>query len=88
MKRICKNCKHSIRKRDRWKVVHHRFLFFHWTTTVHHNCTAPEMGPAKPRLKGEVPLPFDGPIDIGVVYRNSKTGEESYPTPRQEIANI
>jgi hypothetical protein len=41
VKRICKNCKHSIRKRDRWKVVHHRFLFFHWTTTVHHNCTAP-----------------------------------------------
>ena len=62
MKRVCHNCNRNILKVDRWHQTWHRFLWWRWKTYEHFNCADPSMGPAKPRLKGEVPLPFPGPM--------------------------
>ena len=56
--RNCSACKKPIAKTHRWRQTWHRFLFWTWRTYSHHHCDRPESGPAKPRLKGEVPLPF------------------------------
>ena len=38
------------------------------------------------RLAGEVPLPF--PVTTTYTYFNSETGQESQPTPAQELARL
>ena len=63
MRQTCKNCGRRFIRSDRWHRVHHRFLFWTWSTREHFSCADPTLGPAKPRLKGEVPLPFPGPME-------------------------
>ena len=61
MKRICKACGSPVLKRHRWRNVNRRFLWWSWKVVMHLNCKSPEEG-AVTRLKGEVPLPFPGPM--------------------------
>jgi hypothetical protein len=89
MKRICKKCNHTIRRTERWKHVYTKFLWFLTRKHVeHHNCSHPCDGPVKTvkRMAGEVPLPF--PVTTNYTYFNSETGQESQPTPAQELARI
>ena len=62
MKRICKACGSPVLKRHRWRNVNRRFLWWTWKVVMHLNCKSPEEG-AVTRLKGEVPLPFPGPME-------------------------
>jgi hypothetical protein len=61
MRQTCSKCKRRFFRSHRWHRRYHRFLFWTWTTREHFNCRQPELGPVK-RLKGEVPLPFPGPL--------------------------
>jgi hypothetical protein len=87
--RICSTCKKQIGRNHRWHEVNHSFLWFHWKTVAHHNCTLGHEcdGPApkRKRLPGEVPLPFPEPM---VIYRNTDTGEESEPVPASMISGL
>lgn len=86
--RICKNCGHTIRRCERWRVIHRVFWFFRLSDQyAHHNCLHPQEGPAPKtkRLPGEVPLPFPEPM---VSYRNTDTGEESEPVPASMISGL
>ena len=48
MKRICKKCNHTIRRTERWKHVHTKFLWFFTRKHVeHHSCLHPCDGPVK-----------------------------------------
>lgn len=60
----CKKCGSPFYRSHRWRKVNHRFLFWTWSHREHLNCQQPELGPSK-RLKGEVPLPFPGPLPEG-----------------------
>jgi hypothetical protein len=66
--RICSTCKKQIGRNHRWHEVNHSFLWFHWKTVAHHNCTLGHEcdGPAPKtkRLPGEVPLPFLEPVEL------------------------
>jgi hypothetical protein len=88
--RICSKCKHSIRRCERFHRVKSRFLGFLWTVerTEHYSCLHPATGPSPKRLRGEVPLPFPGPLETEIVYVNSQTGQISHPSPRQELADL
>ena len=64
-RRTCSKCKSPITRTHRFHAVHHKFLFFHWTTTEHRDCEHPtEIHKRVKRLKGEVPLPFPAPLTI------------------------
>lgn len=41
----CSLCKNPIRRTHRFRVVHHRFLWFRWETRVHRDCNHPHMEP-------------------------------------------
>ena len=45
MKRICSHCHAPIAKAHRWHTVHHKFLWFRWTTIEHHDCKQPHLNP-------------------------------------------
>ena len=83
-KRICTACKTPIKQTHRWRQTHHRFLFWTWRSYAHHNCQHPDMGPAKPLLKGEVPLPFpDSPLKIE--YQKIETGVSFDAKPMDSV---
>lgn len=41
----CSRCGHPVIKTHRFRVVHHRFLFFRWDTIEHRSCHHPQMNP-------------------------------------------
>jgi hypothetical protein len=87
MKRICKKCGDLIGRKDRRQLFRWRVWGFLWVREAwqHINCDNPHQGPSK-RLPGEVTPPF--PVTTTYTYFNSETGQESQPTPAQELARI
>ncbi len=82
MKRICSNCKKPIKQVHRWRNVHHRFLWFRWTTLAHRDCALPEQGPA---AKGERQLPF--PVEV-IPASSTAQFWTSPDAPRDELARL
>lgn len=42
---LCGRCGHPILMTHRFRLVHHRFLFFRWDTFEHRHCHHPHLDP-------------------------------------------